>query len=107
MHRVHILFMAYSMHAREPRMGGSRKMELQKERPSEGISFREFTLWKARKDTQTLRRTEHNPISEKRTDHNEEDSGPMALLDAAREWFTKNGLEGFLCIADPPPHEEP
>ena len=32
---------------------------------------------------------------------------PMALSDAAREWFTKNGLEGFLRIADAPPHEEP
>ena len=31
----------------------------------------------------------------------------MALSDAAREWFTKNGLEGFLRIADAPPHEEP
>ena len=49
-HRVHILFMAYIMHAREPRVGGSRRMELQKERLSEGISFREFSLWKERKD---------------------------------------------------------
>ena len=31
----------------------------------------------------------------------------MALSDAAREWFTRNGLEGFLCIADALPHEEP
>ena len=31
----------------------------------------------------------------------------MALSDAAREWFTKNGLEGFLRITDARPHEEP
>ena len=30
----------------------------------------------------------------------------MVLLDKAREWFTENGLEGFLCIADAPPHDE-
>ena len=31
----------------------------------------------------------------------------MALLDSPREWFTKNGLEGFLRVADTRPHEEP
>ena len=31
----------------------------------------------------------------------------MALSDKARQWFTDNGLEGFLRIADAPPHEEP
>ena len=31
----------------------------------------------------------------------------MTLSNAAREWFTKNGLEGFLRKADAPPHEEP
>ena len=81
-------------------------MKLQKERSTERISFREFTLWKACKDTRTLRPTEHKPILENRTDNNEEDSDPMALSDAAREWFTKNSLEGFLYIADAPPHEE-
>ena len=30
----------------------------------------------------------------------------MALSDAAREWFTNKGLEGFLHIAKAPPHEE-
>ena len=45
-----MLFMAYIMHAQEPRNGGSRRMELQKERLNEGISFREFSLWQARKD---------------------------------------------------------
>ena len=82
-------------------------MGLQNQRPCEGLSFRELTLWKPQKDTRTLRPTEHKPILENRTDNNEEDSDPMALSDAAREWFTKNGLEGFLRIADAPPHEEP
>ena len=31
----------------------------------------------------------------------------MTLSTAAREWFSKNDLEGFLRIADTPPHEEP
>ena len=30
----------------------------------------------------------------------------MALSNAAREWFTKNGLEGFLRIADSLLHED-
>ena len=81
-------------------------MELQKERLNEGISFREFSLWHAQKDRRTLRCTKPNPNSEKRTDSKEEDVGPMALSDKAREWFTENGLEGFLRIADAPPHEE-
>ena len=100
-----MLFMAYIMHAQEPRNGGSRRMELQKERLNEGISFREFSLWQARKDRRTLKRTDHSPNSEKRTD--EEDAGPMALSNKARQWFTDNGLEGFLRITDAPPHEEP
>ena len=31
----------------------------------------------------------------------------MALSTATREWFSKNGLEGFLHVGDAPPHEEP
>ena len=31
----------------------------------------------------------------------------MALLEEARQWLADNGLEGFLHIADTPPHEEP
>ena len=62
-------------------------------------------MWQARKDRRTLRHTEHVPNSEKRTD--EEDAGPMALSNKARQWFTDNGLEGFLRITDAPPHEEP
>ena len=30
----------------------------------------------------------------------------MALSTATREWFNKHGLEGFLRVADAPPHEE-
>ena len=82
-------------------------MELQKERLNEGISFREFSLWHAQKDRRTLRCTKPNPNSEKHTDSKEEDVGPMALSDKARECFTDNGLEGFSRIADAPPHEEP
>ena len=69
--------MVYMMHAQEPRKDGSRRMELQKESVTEGILFREFSLWQARKDRRTLRHTEHVPNSEKRTDSSEEDAGPM------------------------------
>ena len=31
----------------------------------------------------------------------------MALSEEERQWLTENGLEGFLRIADAPPHEEP
>ena len=28
-------------------------------------------------------------------------------MNATRDWLTKNGLEGFIQVADAPPHEEP
>ena len=31
----------------------------------------------------------------------------MALSDEAKQWLTEHGLEGFLCIAEAPPHNEP
>ena len=31
----------------------------------------------------------------------------MVLSDEAREWLIASGLEGFLCIADAPQHDEP
>ena len=31
----------------------------------------------------------------------------MALSTATREWFSKQGLEGFLRVVDTPSHEEP
>ena len=58
----------------------------------------------------TERHIEHSPLTMKRIDNidiDEENAGPMALSNTAREWFTKNGLEGFLRIANAPPHEEP
>ena len=62
---------------------------------------------RAQKSTQALKHTECNPLSEKHTDSDKEDSGPMALSTAARKWFSKNSPEGFLRIVDAPPHEEP
>ena len=93
------------MHARESRNSGSRKMVLQKGRLCEGISFREFSLWQARKDRSTLRRTENNPNVGQHID--EDDARSMALSKGARQWLTENGLEGFLCIPGALPHEEP
>ena len=31
----------------------------------------------------------------------------MAFSTATKDWLSKNGLEGFLRVADAPPHEEP
>ena len=80
-------------------------MDLHKGRLCEGITFREFSLWQARKKRRTLRHTELSPYADQRTD--EENTGPMALSDEAKQWLTEHGLEGFLRIADAPPHDEP
>ena len=93
------------MHARESRNNGSRKMDLQKGRTCEGITFREFSLWQVRTNRRPLRRIELSPYADQRTD--EENTGPMALSDEAKQWLTEHGLEGFLRIADAPPHDEP
>mgnify|MGYP006925733424 FL=1 len=74
--------MVYIMDAGESRNGGSRKMELQKGRLCEEISFRDFSLWQARKDKSTLKRTKNSPNAGRRTD--EEDAGSMALSEEAR-----------------------
>ena len=103
--RVHILFIADSMHARESRNGDSRKMGLQKGNTCEGITFQEFSLWQARKNRRTLRRTKLSPYADQLID--DENTGPMALSDEAKQWITEHGLEGFLCIAEAPPHNEP
>ena len=51
--------------------------------------------------------TEPSTHTGKHTDNEKEDTGPMALSTATREWFSKNNLDGFLQIVDAPPHEEP
>ena len=48
----------------------------------EGITFQEFSLCQAGKNRRILRHTEHSPDAGQRTD--EEDTGPMVLLDEAR-----------------------
>ena len=93
------------MHARESRNDGSRKMNLQKARACEGITFQEFSLKQAREDGRAPRCTELNLNTDQHT--NEEDTGPMALSEEAKQWLTEHGLEGFLRIADAPPHAEP
>ena len=62
-------------------------------------------MWQAHKNKRTLRYTELSPNVDQRTD--EEDAGTMALSEEARQWLTDNGLEGFLRIANAPPHDEP
>ena len=97
--------MIESMHAEESRNDGSRKMNLQKAKTSEGIIFREFSLKQAQENGRAPRRTELNFYTDQHT--NKEDTGPMALSEEARQWLTEHGLEGFLRIADAPPHAEP
>ena len=97
--------MTESMHAQESRNDGSRKMNLQKAKTSEGIIFREFSLKQAQENGRAPRRTELNFNTDQHT--NKEDTGPMDLSKEARQWPTKHGLEGFLHIADTPPHAEP
>ena len=92
------------MHAWESRNDGSRRMNLQKEKACEGITFREFSLKQARENGRAPRRTELSFNTDQHT--HEEDTGPMALSEEARQWLTENGLEGFLQIADAPPHVE-
>ena len=97
--------MAGDSDARESRNDGSRRMNLQKAKAGEGFTFREFSLNQTREDRRASRRTELSFY----TDHHihKEDTGPMALSEEARQWLTKNGLEGLLRIADAPPHAEP
>ena len=97
--------MTKSMHARESRNDGSRKMNLQKARACEGITFQELSLKQAREDGRAPRCTELNLNTDQHT--NEEDTGPLALSEETKQWLTKHGLEGFLRNADAPPHAEP
>ena len=76
-HRTHILIMTESMHARESRNKGSRKMNLQKGRVCEGITFREFSLKQARENGRAHIRIELSLNTDQHT--NEEDTGSMAL----------------------------
>ena len=50
--------MIESMHARESRNDGSRKMNLQKPRACERITFREFSLKQAQENERAPRRRE-------------------------------------------------
>ena len=80
-------------------------MDLQKERKCEGITFQELSLWQARTNRRPRKRTELTLYTDQHTD--EENTGPMALSEEAKQWLTKHGLEGFLRIADAPTHDEP
>ena len=74
------------------------------------ISFRERRLWRTQQSTHAFGRTErstHRATHNYNQESEEEDTSHMALSIAAREWFSKHGLEGFLRVADASPHEEP
>ena len=87
-----------------------KKMGSQNHRPNEEFSFRERRLWKAQQSTQAFEHTEPSTHREKHN-HNqeseEEDTSPMALSTATKEWFSKHGLDGFPRVVDAPPHDEP
>ena len=96
--------MAGDMHARESKKDGSRKTQLQKAKACEGFTFYEFSFTQAQKHSREITRTEHTHTDQQTP---EEESGPMALSDEARQWMTENRMEGLLRIADTPPHAEP
>ena len=97
--------MVGDMHARESRKDCWRKMHLQKAKACEGFTFYEFSV----KQAQEHRRAPTHSARISHTDQQtlEEEAGPMALLEEARQCMTKNGLEGLLRIADAPPHAKP
>ena len=97
--------MAGDMHARESRKDGSRKTHLQKAKACEGFTFYEFSFTQAQEHRRAPTRTERISHTDQQTP--EEEAGPMALSEEARQWMTENGLEGLLRIADAPPHAEP
>ena len=97
--------MAGDMHAWDSRKDGSRRMNLQKTKSCEGFTFHEFSLKQAQENRGVSRRTKRIFYTNQHIQ--EEDIGPMALSEEARQWLKKNGLEGLLCIADAPPHAEP
>ena len=99
-----LLFMAGDMHARDSRKDGSRKMHLQKAKACEGFTFHEFSFTQAQEHRRASRRTEHIFYTHQHIQ--EEETGPMALSEEARQWLTENGLEGLLRIADAPPHAQ-
>ena len=81
------------------------KWTYKKARTCGGITFQEFSLSQARKNGRALTRTELSLNTDQHTD--EEYAGPMALSKEAKQWLTKHGLQGFLRIANAPPHDEP
>ena len=97
--------MAGDTHARDSRKDGSRRMNLQKAKACEGFTFHEFSFTQAQEHRRASRRTEHIFYTNQHIQ--EEETGPMALSEEARQWLTENGLEGLLRIADAPPHAEP
>ena len=74
------------------------KMGAQNIQLTEASSFHENRIFREQRRLQ---------ISERARASKEEDTRPMALSDAAKDWFSRNGLEEFLQIAEAPPHEEP
>ena len=94
--------MAGDMHARESRKDGSRKMHLQKAKACEGFTFHEFSFTQAQEHRRAPTRTERISYTDQHI--KEEEAGPMALSEEARQWLTENGLEGLLRIVDAPTH---
>ena len=90
-------------HAQDSRKNGSRKMHLQKAKACEGFTFHEFSF--TQEHRRASKRTERISYTDQHIQ--EEEAGPMALSEEARQWLTEKGLEGLLRIADAPPHAEP
>ena len=78
-------------------------MGIEWHRNSEGISFRDRKISRAH-----CERVHKSTIKAQEADiwNNPEDE-QMALSTEAKDWLQKNGLEGFIWVAEAPHHQEP
>ena len=84
-------------------------MGTQNLRITESLSFREHRALSTQRRIQVIRRTPEATTSTPKlstTTEIEDTLKPMALSETAKKCFTQHGLEGFLRIAEAPPHEE-
>ena len=84
-------------------------MGTQNLRITETLSYREHRALSTQRQIQVIRRTPEATTGTPKlptTTATEHMLEPMALSETAKKWFTQHGLEGFLRIAEAPPHEE-
>ena len=77
-------------------------MGVQNFQTNEGVSFHERKILRAQSAQDSAK-----PQCSTLEALEEEQTEPMALSNATRDWLIKNSLEGFIRVAEAPPHEEP